>query len=640
MAFEKLFSPIMIGNTEIRNRCVMAPMGMGFPLYNTEETWPKKVIRYYEERAKGGLGLLITGFVRVHPKLASYPLVGLYDDSQISSHKMLVDAVHGHGSKMFHQIALVGGRFADEAPSDIYSLNYYARPRALATEEMDMLIDYFISAAGRGREAGYDGVEVHGGHTYFLGALMSPATNKRNDKYGGSFENRMRFISEIIKGIRKKYSDYSLGVKFSAYEELEGGIDVELGKRIAKHLESLGVDYLHVSVTSSEIGFASKYPSVPPMYVPRNSLVPLAEMIKKECPKSVVIATGSITVPEEADQFISEGKCDMVALGRTIFADAHWANKAKNNSSASIVPCIRCNVCYDNLFKSKILACSLNPYLLHESEQDLPAAAKKKKVMVIGAGPAGLQCALTAAQRGHDVHLFEKMPYIGGMIYPGSRPDFKKDVAKALDYFEYRLKNSTVKVYLNKEVTAGTIDEVAPDALVVAIGAKPILPDIPGIDSKHVVSAIDVMRDISKFKGSKAVVIGGGDVGCETACYLSDNGFEVTVVEIQPKILIEDTNMVMKIHLEDLVNKKGIRVLTETSVTRVIPEGIEILRPDERLWGLDADLVAVAINQEPDKDLIKELCLKAEEFHVIGDCNQVARIKDAVLDGEKTGRWI
>ena len=640
MAFKKLFEPVKIGNVTVPNRIAMAPMGMGDPLYNNEETWPKKVIRYYEERAIGGVGLLITGFVRVHPKLASYSIVGLYDDSQIPSHRELVNAVHRHGSKIFHQIALMGGRFADEGPSDIYSNNYYAKPKALTTEELDMLIGYFIDAAGRGKQAGYDGVEVHGGHTYLIGAMMSPETNRRTDKYGGSFENRMRFVTEIINGIREKYPDYNIGVKFSAYEELENGIDVELGIKIAKYLDGLGVDYIHVSATSSEIGFASNYPSVPPMYIPRNTLIPLADNIKKECKNSLVLATGSITVPQEADEFIDAGKCDMVVLGRTILADAHWANKAKNNKREDIVPCIRCNVCYDHLFKSKIIACSLNPYLLHESEQDIPPAVKRKKVLVIGAGPAGIQCALTASKRGHEVLLYEKMPYIGGMMYPGSRPQFKADVARALDYFDYKLRNSNVKLFLDAEVTSELIDEINPDSLVVAMGAKPILPEIPGIDSPHVTSAIDVMRDIKKYKGSKAVVLGGGEVGCEAACYLADNGFKVTIVEIQPKILIEDTNMVMKAHLLDLVEKKGIEIFTETCATRIIPEGIEVLKPDGRLWGLDADLIAVAINQSPDEEKIKELCLKAPEFYVIGDCNQVARIKEAITDGEKTGRWI
>jgi len=640
MTFKKLFEPIKIGKIIVPNRIAMAPMGMGTPLYNIEETWPKKVIRYYEERAMGGTGLLITGFIRVHPKLASYSIVGLYDDSQIPSHKELVDAVHRHGSKIFHQIALMGGRFANEGPSSIYSMNYYSRPKALTTKELETLVQYFVDAAGRGKEAGYDGVEVHGGHTYLIGAMMSPATNKRTDKYGGSFENRMRFATEIIEGIRRKYPDYTIGIKFSAYEELEDGIDVELGIKIAKYLDNLGVDYIHVSSTSSEIGFASKYPSVPPMYVPRNTLIPLAENIKKACPKTPIFATGSITVPQEAEEFINAGKCDVVVMGRTLFADPSWANKAKEDKTEEIVPCIRCNVCYDHLFKDKIIACSLNPYLLHESEKEIPSAVKNKKVMVVGAGPSGIQCALTASKRGHEVLIFEKFPYVGGMMYPGSRPNFKADVARALDYYDYKLKNSNIKLFLNTEVTPEVIDEVNPDSLVVAIGAKPILPDIPYINSPHVAFAIEVMRDINKFKGRKAVVLGGGDVGCEAACYLKDSGFEVTIVEIQPKILIEDTNMVMKAHLEDMVIKKGIKVLLETYATKIIPEGLEVLKPDGRLWGLEADVVAVAINQKPDEKEIKELCLKAVEFYIIGDCNQVAKIKDAVAEGERVGRWV
>lgn len=638
MSFKKLFTPINIGKVKIKNRCAMAPMGMGPALYATDETWPQQVIRYYEERAKGGLGLIITGFVRVHPQLASHPIVGLYDDKFIPTHKQLIQAVHKHDAKIFHQVALMGGRFGKEAPSSIYSDNYPEKPRALTTEEIDGLVESFIQAAVRGKVAGYDGVEVHGGHTYFIGQLMSPATNKRTDKYGGSFENRMRFITEVIKGIQEKCPGHPVGVKFSMYEELEGGIDIELGKRIAKHIGSLGIDYLHVSVTSSANGTASKYPSVSPMYLKRNTLVGLAEIVKKECPDKVVMATGSITIPREADSFITGQKCDMVVLGRTVLADPHWANKAQKKQN--IIPCIRCNVCYNQLWEAKPLRCSMNPYLLKEAEQGLSKPAKKKTVMIVGAGPAGLQCAITADKRGHEVLLYEKLSYIGGMIYPGSRPEFKTDVARALDYFEQGLKDSGVKLHLNTEVTPGLIEEVNPDVLVVAMGAKPIIPDIEGIESEKVITAIELMKDISKASGSRAAVIGGGEVGCEAACYLSDNGFDVTIVEILPRILTEDNNVVMKAHLIDLLEQKNIKILTETTPNKVVSEGLEVILPNGKQSGVEADTIVVAINQLPENEFIRELCFKAEEYHIIGDCKEVRQIKDAVYEGEEIARLI
>lgn len=638
MALENLFSPIKIGNAEIPNRCAMAPMGLGSNMYNSDETWPKKTIRYYEERAIGGLGLIITQFVRVHDRLASFPIVGLYDDRQISSHAELVERIHKHGTKIFHQIALMGGKFASDAPSSIYSPNYINKPRALTTDELDMLVDSFIDAAGRGMQAGYDGTEIHGGHLYLIGALMSPATNKRTDKYGGSFEGRMRFITDIIKGIRQKYPKYNMGVKFSAYEELEDGIGLELGKKIAKYISDLGVDYLHVSTESTTMGVFSNFPPVPTMYQPRNILVPLAAEIKKLCPDQVIMATGSITIPKEAEDFIREGKCDMVVLGRTIIADPHWAKNAKEGKQ--VTPCIRCMVCYNKLLKDEMLTCSMNPYMLHESETDLPVPAKIKNVMVVGAGPAGIRAALTASKRGHKVTLYEKMPYIGGMIYPGSKPGFKKDVARAIEYFDEMLKSSNVNLVLDTEVTPELVEKLNPDSLVIAIGAKPVMPAIEEINSSKVISAIEVLRNISKFRKGKAVVIGGGEVGCEAACYMSDNGFDVSVVEILPGLLQESDDNNLRLSLLNLISKRNIRVYAKTTPNKVVEEGLEVILPNGKEGLVEADIIAVAINQKPESGIIKELALKAEEFYIIGDCNNVGRIRDAVAEGERVGRWI
>jgi len=641
MTLKYLFSPIRIGNVEIKNRCAVAPMNLGAPMYSEDDKWPKKTIRYYEERAAGGMGLIITQFIRVYDKLACYPIVGLYDDSLIKSHGELVDRVHKHGTKIFHQAALMGGKIHTghgEGVSSIYSPAYLYRPRELTTDELDMLKEKFIDAAGRGQQAGYDGVEIHGAHLYLIGALMSPATNKRTDKYGGSFEGRMRFITDIIKGIRQKYPKYNIGVKFNAYEELEDGIDIELGQKIAKYISGLGVDYLHVSSESTTLGVFSKFAPVPTMYQPRNNLIPLAAEIKKICPNQIIIATGSITIPQEADTFIKEGKCDMVSLGRTIIADAKWAKNSVEEKN--ITPCIRCMVCYQQLLTGEALCCSMNPYMLHESEQELPLPAKIKNVMIVGAGPAGIRCAVTAAKRGHKVTLYERMPYIGGMIYPGSRPAFKKDVARAIEYFEKEIKSNKINLVFNTEVTPEFVEKENPDVLVIAIGAKPIMPQIVNIDSSLVVSAIDVLRDISKYKKGKAVVIGGGDVGCETACHMADNGFDVTIVEILPNLLEENKDNNLKLSLLNLIKEKKIKIFTNTRPNAVTPQGLEVILPNGKEGGINANLIAVAINQNPDSSFIKNLALKAEEFYIIGDCKEVGRIKDAISEGEKTGRWI
>jgi len=652
MAYPNLFSPIQLGKVEIPNRTAMSPMGVG--LYSSDETWPRRELRYFEERAIGEIGLLITPFVRVHKTLASIPLAGIYEDRLIPSHKELVDRIHKYETKVFLQIALSGGKLSTEAPSSIYSPNYVVKPRELTTDELDELVGAFIDAAGRGIEAGYDGVEVHGAHSYLIGQLMSPALNKRTDKYGGSFEARMKFATDIINGIREKYPDLPVGFKVSAHEEIPGGVDINLAKEIAKHIASLGVVYLHVASTASTIEVMSKYPSVPPLYIPRNTLVPLAEQVKKVVPDTPVIATGSITVPEEAEEFIAAGKCDMVALGRTILADPHWAKKAREGKR--VVPCIRCNVCYHQLWLAGPLWCSVNPYLLHEAEQDLPLPSRKKNVMIVGAGPAGIRCALTASKRGHNVTLYEKQPYVGGMVYPGSRPKCKEDVARLYDWYTEELADSAVDLRLNTEVTPDVVDRDKPDALVIAIGSEQIVPDVPGIDKPHVASAVDVLRDVSKFTGKKAVVIGGGDVGCETACHLADNGFDVTIVEILPKLMEENIMTNVKVKMFALLEGKGITAMTETQVTAITDEGVEVILPNGKAWGLDADLVVYAIGmKQPEtftaggtagmniaaqSGLAGEMAMKADEVYVIGDCAHLGMIREATEAGERVGRWL
>ena len=639
MKINKLLSPIMIGSVEIANRCVMAPMGTS--LYSPEETFPKRVIRYFEERAIGGVGLIIVPFAPVSKKLASTPSYAIYDDYFIDTHKELVESVHKHGSKIFLQLALSGGKWGShEAPSSIYSPVYYERPRELTSEELDILVKFFIEGAIRAVKAGYDGVEVHGGHLYLIGEMISPATNKRIDKYGGTFEGRMKFAEDIINGILQNCPTLPIGFKFSAYEELPDGIDIALGKNIAKYILKLGVNYLHVSCATDELEVISKYSSVPTMYVERNNLASLSEGIKKECPETVVMSVGGITIPEEADELIRTEKCDMVVLGRALIAEPHWVKKCINDEN--ITYCIRCNTCYAEAIIGNNLCCSVNPYVLHETEQYLPIPSNKKKILVIGAGPAGLRCAITAAKRGHDVTLYEKMPYIGGSMYLASKPKFKQDISFAINWFQRELRDSSIKLKLNTEATPEIIDKEVPDVLVIAIGAEILSPEVPGIDKPHIVSALDVFKDISKYNGKKAVVIGGGETGCETACYLSDNGFNVTIIEILPKLLGGNLtyNFTIKQRLLELLKEKKVEILTETKLNAFIDQGVEVILPNGKQWGLSADLVVLATGLKINKSLVNILSMKANEIYTIGDCVSVGHIREAVEQGERVGRWV
>ncbi len=651
MNLATLFSPIRLGKTTLPNRTVVAPMGVG--VTSREYFYPMKLVRYFEERAKGGFGLIITPFTPVHPTLSSLPCAGIENDSRIPNHRRFTDAIHTYDSKVFLQIALAGGQISDDAPSAIYSPIYAKKPRALATEELDECVEAFIAAAGRAIEAGYDGVEVHGAHSYLIGSMMSPALNKRTDKYGGSFENRMRFPMEIISGIRKKHPDLPVGFKFSAYEHLESGVDIELAREIARHIAELGVAYLHPSTTAVTFEYMDDYSAVPVMYMPRNNLIPLTEKIKEAAPGVPVIGTGGVSVPEEAEALLASGKCDMVALGRPSLADPHWPNNARE--TGRVVPCIRCNVCYKQLWAGETLWCSVNPYLLREAEQEISIPARKKKVLVAGAGPAGIRCALTAAKRGHEVLLCEKRPYIGGMVYPGSRPQCKQDVARLLEWFHAELAGSAVRLRLNTEVIPELVETEAPDALVLAVGAEPSYPDVPGIDKPHVISAVEALRDVTKFAGKKAVVVGGGDVGCETACHLADQGWEASIVEMLPDLLMESPVVDTRPPLKALLAQRNIGIFVNTRLNAVTDDGIEVILPNGKQGGLVADLVVIATGFRPPMLVnpgdvsrhiaptsgpLGKLAAHAVETHIIGDCASPGRIREAIEAGERVGRWV
>ncbi|MHB9028397.1 MAG: oxidoreductase [Candidatus Latescibacterota bacterium] len=651
MALTHLFSPIRLGKVTLPNRTIVAPMGVG--VTSLELPFPAKLIRYFEERARGGFGLIITPFTPVHPTLSTLPCAGIQDDRHIPNHRRFTDAIHRYESKVFLQIALAGGQLSEEAPTAMYSPIYTKKPRALTTEELDELVGAFILAAGRAIEAGYDGVEVHGAHTYLIGSMMSPALNKRTDKYGGSFENRMRFPRDIISGIRKKHPDLPVGFKMSAHEHLEGGVDIGLAQDIARHIAPLGVAYLHPSTTAVTFEYMDEFSAVPVMYMPRNNLIPLTCRIKEAAPDTPVIGTGGVSVPEEAEELLASGKCDMVALGRPSMADPYWPNHARE--TGLVVPCIRCNVCYKQLWAGETLWCSVNPYLLREAEQGLSTPVQKKKVLVAGAGPAGIRCALTAAKRGHEVVLCEKRPYIGGMIYPGSRPACKQDVMRLLEWFRAELAESAVQLKLNTEVTPELVVSEAPDALVLAVGAEPSYPPVPGIDKPSVAPAVEVLRDVARFTGKKAVVVGGGDVGCETACHLADHGWKASIVEMLPDILQESPVVDTRPPLKALLAARNIAVYTGVRLNAVTDGGVEVILPNGKQGGLDADLVVMATGFNPpmlvnpgdvsrhiapSSGPLGKLAAQVAETHIIGDCAHLGRIREAIEAGERVGRWV
>jgi 2,4-dienoyl-CoA reductase-like NADH-dependent reductase (Old Yellow Enzyme family)/thioredoxin reductase len=643
MSLDHLLSPIKLGRLEIENRVLLSPMNCN--LYRPVVMWGGEEIRYFLERVRGKVGLIISPITMATDLLATdhygRQLMGIYADSLIPMQARMVRAIHDTGGKIFCQLASFGGKYGGRAaPSSIYSPNYIHKPEELTDDEIWKIIEDFGRSARRAQEAGYDGIDIHACHSYLIGQFTSPALNKRTDAWGGSFEKRMKFPMEVYKSIKGAVGeDLPIGVKVSTWEDFPGGIQMEEAARIARRWAEAGIVYINPSSTNTTIERFTPYPSVPSTYIKRNSLIPLTRNVKEAVKgtDTLVVATGSIVRPDEADQFIADGVCDLVAPGRAFLADPYWVRKAREGKP--IRPCIRCNVCHHRLFQHAPLVCTVNPYLLREAQEPIQPAMTKKRVMVVGAGPAGISAALAASARGHDVTLYEKEPRIGGMVYAGSRPDCKEDVRPLLDYYEAELRGSDVKVKTGTEVTHELIQEEHPDALVIAVGGKPKLPDIIGINSPNVVTAIDVLQNPDVVKGEKVVVIGGGDVGCETACQLADIGKKLTIVEILPDLMTDQEINNVKMQMFPLLREKKIGWHTATTTEMIHEDGIEVNGAEGRR-SIPADTVVVATGLEPRTVLSERLRLEASEVYIVGDCNKLGRIREATYDGDRIGRMI
>ena len=523
------------------------------------------------------------------------------------------------------------------APSSIHSPIYPEVPRELRREEIKELIEEFLQAAGRAKEAGFDGVEVHGAHTYLIGQFISPHTNKREDEYGGDFERRMRFPSQIVKGVKEICGeDFIVGFKFSAHEHLEEGVDDDLARKIARHMEKEGVDYIHAAATSSTIpGFLEcDFPSIPSLYSPPGVLVKLAENVKKvvDIP---VIATGGITDPEYAEKILREAKADLVAIGRALIADAEWALKAKMGRQVKY--CIKCNTCHKKLFSKKHVKCTVNPAAGEERRFEMRKALSPKKVVIVGAGPAGMEAALVASQRGHNVILYEEKDKLGGKMVFASIPKFKPEIAELLEYYEASLEKSKVEVRLEKKISV--VDDLFredPEVIILAVGADPLVPEIPGIKKEKVLTVLELFENKESEIGKEIVVLGAGLIGCETSWYLASQGRSVKVVDILSRdAILQDEHPTNRSMLIRSMEKEGVKILTEREIARIEEEGAVVKEEDGTEELLPADTVILAAGFTPRtnlKDTISENSPNAQ-IYSIGDCVEPRKLYEAIHEG-------
>ena len=568
----------------------------------------------------------------------------------------LADAVHFYGAKIFIQLSPGLGRAlpGDQIDSGIKPVAASEGPtfwrpnvntRALTVEDIHKYLDAFGKATQILVKAGIDGAEVHAHGGYLLDTFMSSIWNKRTDQYGGDFEGRMRIFVEILQRIKQEGGkDFPVGIRFALKQYMKGlhdgglpffetfkeyGRDIPEGVEIAKYLEKVGYDVLHVDAGSWE----ARYFINVPLYLPYGCMIDMAEHAKKAV-KIPVIGVGRINTPELAEQYLQEGKADMIGLGRPLLSDAYWPIKAKKGQSKDIRPCLGCHDgCRYRMAQGKFLSCSVNPTVGREAQTQFRPAYAPKKVMVVGGGPGGMELARMASERGHIVSLYEKSPELGGHLIEASVPEFKKDVGLLLNWYKLQLSKSKVDIHLGTKVTTGLIKELKPDVVVMATGSSPITPAIPGIEKPCVISAIDALRGRAKC-GKNAVVIGGGMVGCETALWLAQNGKSVKVIEMLPAVAT-DILYANKVVLMKLLEINKVEILTNTGLVEVGDGNITVAQKDLKVRKINCDNVVLSVGMKPERELHEALRKEVPEIaetYIIGDSKEPGRIQEAIWD--------
>jgi len=645
--FSSLFSPVKIGNLLIKNRIVLAPMDVG--MINPDGSLTERIVGYYEERAKGGVGLIITQFTAVvDDQRMDSP--GVFSDRQIFGLNYLAETVQEYGVRIFLQIAHHGGRAVKSvtglqpvAPSAILSPLYQDAPRELTKKEIEDLIEKFIQAAKRAKTAGFDGVEVHGAHTYLIGQFISPHTNRRKDEYGKDFEGRMRFPAEIVKGIKGECGrDFPVGFKFSAYEHLKDGVNIDLARKIARYMEEVGVDYLHVASSTYELG-SYRYLDVSPVYAPSGEVIELARSIKPEV-SIPVIGGGGVNDPVFAEDIIRQGKVDLIALGRALLADPNWPLKVEKGEIDEIVPCIRCNRCHKRLFSSKEVRCTVNPFLGKERRYKAGKADRAKKIVVVGSGPAGLEAALVLNKKGHKVILYEKKNKLGGNLVLSSIPPFKKDVRRLLNYYLRKIEKSSVELRIEKKANVSTVLEEEPDIVVLATGSKQVIPQIPGLKREFFYTACELLENKDKIDlGERIIILGAGLVGCELGWYLSLREKKVKIFDVLSlDEILQDEHSTNRFYLLYNLKEQNVPILGSRKILKLEDRKAIFERNDEKKEDYPFDSLIICVGFKPRDDLLSELKKSSfkGEIYTVGDCVEPRNFYYAIHEGAKLGEKI
>ncbi|AGM36622.1 UNVERIFIED_ORG: 2,4-dienoyl-CoA reductase [Idiomarina abyssalis] len=663
-SYPNLLKPLDLGFTTLKNRVLMGSMHTGL---EEEKNGFSKLASFYEERAKGGVGLIVTGGISPNFRGRLAPFGSeMSKPWHVGKHRQVTDAVHKYGSKICLQL-LHAGRYSYHpfslAPSAIKAPINPFKPKAMSERQIKNTIKHYARGAKLAQKAGYDGVEIMGSEGYLINQFLCPRTNKRDDKWGGSFENRMRFPLEIVKAVRAAVGEKSIIIfRLSMLDLVEDGHQLDEVLQLGKLLEQAGVTIINTGIGWHE----ARVPTIVTS-VPRGAFSWITERVRRELSVPVV-AVNRINTPEIAEHILESNQADMVSMARPLLADPEFVKKAEQGQSERINTCIACNqACLDHVFENKRASCLVNPRACFEQELVMKPAEQKKRIAVIGSGPAGLAFACNAAERGHQVDLYDKSEEIGGQFNYAKQIPGKEEFYETLRYFKYRIEDTGVNLKLGKEQTCEGLLAEKYDDVVLATGVSPRQVDIPGVDLPHVLGYLDVLRD-HKAVGKKVAVIGAGGIGFDVSEYLTTEksltldepewserwgidksytdrgGLKPQQPEQSPRqvwLLQRKESKVGKglgktsgwVHRNEL-KSKSVNMWNGVTYHRIVPEGIEIEREGEKQL-LEVDNVIICAGQVPQRSLHDALQSAGQTVHLIGGADVAAELdaKRAIRQG-------
>lgn len=638
--YPHLSQPIKIGNVYFRNRMFSAPMG-GTDITADCAIGPDSTA-FYEYRAKGGAASVTVSELVVHPETEGSHMyhLDLATPGSLASFTLTADAIRRHGAiasvELSHSGQYAGTYLTDKNRKQ--GLKQWGpcagtRPdgkevHALSIEQIHDIARAFGEKAALAKRAGFEMVMIHGGHGWLINQFLSPYFNHRTDEYGGSLENRVRFAKEVLDCVRQAVGPgFPVEFRMSGAELFDGGYNLDEGIAIASALESR-IDLLHVSAGTYQRGFGVTHPS---MFLPHGSNVWLAEAIKKAV--SIPVATvGGLNDPQMMEEIIASGKADVVEMARALLADPQLPKKVVMNQDDDIVRCLRCYTCMAERAQTGTRRCTVNPLIGRERNgMEIPPAPHARRVLVVGAGPAGLQAALTAARRGHQVTLCDKNDEVGGILIGEQAIGFKYEMYQLGVSLGKQCLAAGVDLRLNTRVDKPWADALAPEALIIAVGSEPALPPIPGLNSSHVIPVTDYHLRQHELQ-EHVVVLGGGLAGCEMAIHLAREKKNVTLVE-RDGALAPDANIRHRPLLLAEIEKSGIQVLLNHKAVAITPDAVLCEDAQQQRLALPGQSVICALGQRARRDMVDELWDCAPWVSQVGDCVKVSTITTAIYQG-------